>query len=201
LPDSDGDSRQIVEKFTEHGDAIALLVGWVAANLVLLAFFLAGVHDQARSGDPVLARMGSIGGTMLIVFFPLVNFPLVILAIGADRLGTTPGVVEALWQLHLVAFAFSGISLGIALLGLSLATVRATIAPRWFGIVGPVGAAVIILGSIPVKAVAEGSDKLMFSLLGFVTWLVFLAVVGVKMWRADSYRMPASVARSAASLS
>lgn len=38
-------------------------------------------------------------------------------------------------------------------------------------------------GSVPVKAMGEGSSKLMFGLVGFLVWLLFLVVVGLRIWR------------------
>jgi hypothetical protein len=41
----------------------------------------------------------------------------------------------------------------------------------------------MLVCSAPVKAVAEGSPATMGALVGFLVWLVFLAVLGTRMWR------------------
>jgi hypothetical protein len=55
--------------------------------------------------------------------------------------------------------------------------------PGWFRVVGPAGAAVMLVCSVPVKAVAEGSPATMGALVGFLVWLVLLAVLGTRIWR------------------
>jgi len=67
--------------------------------------------------------------------------------------------------------------------GFGWASVAAGLVPAWFRIIGRVGGAVLIVASIPVKAGTEGSAATMVGVLGFVIWLVFLAVLGTRMWR------------------
>jgi hypothetical protein len=60
--------------------------------------------------------------------------------------------------------------------GFGWASVAAGLVPAWFRIIGRVGGALLIVASIPVKAGTEGSAATM-------VWLVFLAVLGTRMWR------------------
>jgi hypothetical protein len=183
LPDADATSDEILEVFAEHEGAYGILVGWVAVNLVILAIFLAGAHQRLRRNEPVWANVGLVGGITLMVFFTMVNLPIVALAAGTESLAGSPELVETLWTAHGAAFAFAGLALGIALFGYSLAAVVAGVVPRWFRVVGPAGAAVIVVASVPVQAGAEGSPATMIGLLGFLTWLLFVAMCGTRMWR------------------
>ncbi|MBI2168687.1 MAG: hypothetical protein HYU28_04180 [Actinobacteria bacterium] len=182
-PDPDAPTAKVLEKFTEHASEYGLLGVWVAVNLVLLAVFLGGTSRRFAEGDRDWARVGLVGGTMLLVLFPMASAPVTALAIGGDALRSSPDLVGILWDLHLVIFAFAGVALGIALFGLSRAAVSAGLVPNWFRVVGPVGAALITAGSVPVKAVGEGSPELMFGLAGFLVWLLFLVMAGVRIWR------------------
>jgi hypothetical protein len=184
-PDADASATEVVDAFTEHGDAFGLLVAWVAVNVVILGLFVAAAAQRLQNAAPVATRLGSIGGILLMAFFPLVNVPLVVLAIGGDGLADSPDLVDVLWDAHNALFAFAGLALGLALLGFSLAAVQARLVPRWFRFVGPIGAALMIAGSVPVKLSAEGSEALMFGLAGFAVWLLFLLVIGTAMWRED----------------
>lgn len=79
--------------------------------------------------------------------------------------------------------AFNKIALGLALAGFSLAAVGSGLVPRWFRIVGPAGAAVMIAASVPVQAGAEGDPATMVGVIGFVTWVLFLLVFGARLRR------------------
>jgi hypothetical protein len=182
-PDADAGAAEIVEKFAEHQDAYGVLFGWTALNLVLLVVFLGGAWTRLRGADPTWARAGCIGVALVAVLFPLTMVPQVALSIGGEQLGRGPNLVNVLWDMHLATFALTSLALGVGLLGLSLAAVAAGLVPAWFRVVGPIGGALLIVGAVPVKAVAEGSSVAMVGLVGFVVWLVFLAVLGTRMWR------------------
>lgn len=183
LPDGDAGAAEVLDVFADNGGAYGILVGWVALNLVALAVFLAGAYDRLRRDEPMWANVGLIGGITLMVFFAMVNLPIVALAAGADSLAGSPELVEMLWTMHGAAFALAGVALGIALVGFSLAASSAGLAPRWFRTVGPIGAAIIIAASVPVQAAAEGSPATMVGVAGFLIWLLFLVVCGTRMWR------------------
>jgi hypothetical protein len=182
-PANDAPATSVLAKFAEHADAHGVLSAWVGVNLVLIGLFLAGAHARLRRSAPAWANLGLLGGVLLMALFALVNVPRVALALGADGWQGEPALVDALWDLHLATFAYAGIALGLALLGFSLAAVSAGMVPRWFRIVGPVGAAAIIAFSVPVQAAAAGSEATMGGALGFVAWLAFLVVFGVRLWR------------------
>jgi hypothetical protein len=183
LPDPDASAADVVETFVDHNGAYAVLLGWVALNIVAISVFLAGAHHRLRRAQPIWSGVGLVGGISLIVFFAMVNLPIAALATGGESLADSPQLVDALWHMHGAAFAFAGIALGIALAGFSLAAAGAELVPRWFRTVGPVGGAVIILASVPVQAGAEGSPATMVGVLGFLIWLLFLVIFGLRIWR------------------
>ncbi len=183
LPDADATGADVLAVFADHRGAYGILVGWVAINLVALAVFLAGAHQRLRRNEPLAADVGLVGGVMLMVFFAMVNLPVVVLASMTESLAGSPELVEALWTIHGAVFAFAGIALGIALVGFSLAASSAGLAPRWFRVVGPAGAAVIIAASVPVQAGAAGSPATMVGLLA--SSLRRLVAVPVRVRRPD----------------
>jgi hypothetical protein len=182
-PDPDASAAKILEKVVEHRDAYGVRLGTVGIGIVLLLVFLGGAWARLRDAAPLWAPVGTLGGVLIVAFFAMTNVPLTALSIGGERFADDPVLVDALWDMHLATFAFAGIALGMALLGLSLAAVAAGLVPGWFRIVGPAGAAVMLVCSVPVKAVAEGSPATMGALVGFLVWLVFLAALGTRMWR------------------
>jgi hypothetical protein len=197
-PAPDADATEIAAKFADNAGAHGLLAAWVALNLVLIGLFLAGTFARLARREPVLATLGLVGGILLMGFFAMLNVPRVALALGAEQWGDEPALVDALWDMHLATFAFAGIALGLALLGFSLAAVRLGLVPGWFRIVGPVGALFIIGANVPVQATADGSPITMVGMVGFVGWLVFLVVMGRRLWtETGAVDAPTSVVAAA----
>ena len=180
-PEADANPAEVVSTFVDTATEQGILTAWVAANLVLMALFLAGAHARLRRSEPVLATAGLVGGVLLMAFFAMLNVPRVALSLADDGWAEEPALVDALWTMHLATFAFAGLSLGLALAGFSLAAARAGLVPRWLGVVGPAGAAVIVLASIPVRVGADGSAATMVGVLGFLAWLLFLLVFGQRL--------------------
>lgn len=58
--------------------------------------------------------------------------------------------------------------------------------PRWFRVVGPAGAAAIVGFSIPVQTAADGSPVTMGGALGFLAWLLFLVLFGLRLINTPS---------------
>ena len=181
LPDADATPAEVVDAFVDAGNATAVLVSWVAANLILIVTFLAGAHHRLRRDEPVWAGLGLVGGAALVAFFVMLQVPIVALAVGGQSLADSPELVSVLWTSHRAIFAFAGLALGLALVGFSLAAASAGLVPGWFRIVGPVGAAIMIGASIPVQAGAEGEPATMVGLVGFVVWLAFLLIFGNRL--------------------
>ena len=184
-PGVDAGAAVIVSKFAENATAHGVLAAWVGVNLVLMALFLAAAHTRLRAAEPAWSMLGTIGGVLLMALFALVSVPRVALALGAADMEGEPALVDALWHMHTAVFAYAGIMLGIALLGFSLAAVGAGLVPRWFRVVGPIGAFAIIGFSVPVQVSASGSPATMVGGIGFLAWLLFLVVFGLRLWRVE----------------
>src|SRR5882762_2396810 len=195
-PKNDANGATIVAKFADQAGAIGALVGWVALNMVILGVFLAAAYSRFRTTGPGWSRLALIGGIMLMALEPLVNVPLIVLAVNGDKLADSPRLAEVLWQLHLAIFGYEGIALGLTLLGVTMAAVAAGHAPRWFGSLATLGAASLVLASTLVQPITDGSAVTFVGAIGFVIWLVVLAVISVNLWRQaprESEVIPAPV--------
>lgn len=181
LPAPDASSAEVVEAFRDAGANVGVLVGWVAANLVLLAVFLAGAHSRLRQRDPVSAGMGLVAGIGLTIVFASLQIPLVGLAVGVSDLADSPDLVSFLWTSHNALFAFAGVFLSIALFGFARAAGAAGLIPRWLAAIAPFAALIMLVTSIPVQMQAEGEPALMVGLVGFLAWMAFLLVFGNRL--------------------
>lgn len=182
-PAPDADLEAVVAAYADAGVGSGVLAGWVAVNLVLLLVFLSAAYHRLREVSPVWAGLGQLGGVLLAALFAVLQVPIVALAVHGPDLAATPAVVGTLWAMHGAVFALTGIALGCALLGFSLASTDAGLVPRWFRVVGPAAAAVIIVASVPVEAGARGLPITLVGAVGFLAWLLLLLVLGNRLRR------------------
>ena len=77
------------------------------------------------------------------------------------------------------------LSIAFALLGLSRAAIAARMTPKPFTWLAPAGAALLIVGTIAGPTIAEGRTMALFGVagLGFLVWLAFLIVTGIRLIR------------------
>jgi hypothetical protein len=109
-------------------------------------------------------------------------------AIIATRLALTSGGDTAtLWALHNGFFALNGTFLAIALVGLSVAGVRAGLIPTWHAVLGYVAAGLQFASASLAFAVVDGHLGFV-GLAGWLLWVVWLVTYGVTLLRKKSSR-------------
>jgi hypothetical protein len=165
--------------------AIVLAATYVASG-VGLAVFLGGITRRllatSRSGWAITGLVGSLG---IFCVFTLVVAAEQALSVAAHMDSPDLGAIQALWALHNSIFSVLDLSIAIALLGLSRAAVTAGITPKAFTWLAPVGAVMLVVGTIAGPSIAAGHTMALFGVtgLGFLTWLAFLVVTGVRLLR------------------
>ena len=182
-PAADAGAVTILEHAVDHETAIKFGFAWTSINAAIVAFFMAAIYQRVRLAEPVFALTGLLAGALMVALFPLSNVPLIAIVVGADSLAGEPALVEALWHLQLGIFAFVNVLAGVALIGLSVAAARANLVPGWWAVVGPAGGIIIAAAGAPASLMVEGSNVVLFGILGFVAWLVFVLHSGVQLWR------------------
>jgi hypothetical protein len=182
-PKSDSSGAQIIAWFADKASANGVLAGWVAVNMIILGLFLAAAHSRFQGGAAGWSRLGQVGGTSLIALFPLVNVPLIVLAVSGDQLADSPHLALALWQMHLALYAYSGVALGLTVLGIGMAAVTAGHAPGWCRPLTVIGALLLSLVAILVQPTADAAPTMLLGVAGFLVWLVVLTVISVNLQR------------------
>ena len=71
-----------------------------------------------------------------------------------------------------------------------LAAVRAGLIARWMGPVTAVGGGALIVAAMPAVPVVQGSAWLAVGAVGFVIWMLFLAVTGAALLRREHPAAP-----------
>jgi hypothetical protein len=183
------DAATILAYVTGQGTTLAILLGIFPVAFVALFVFVTGVRRLVSEADSTtvwLAEIGLVGAIMIGAMFAASNAIEATLVAGGQDLASEPVLLTTLWGLHGALFSLNSIGIGLALAGLSQAAVRAGFAPRWSGSLGLAGGVLLVVGAMPVVAVAEGSPLMVISLLGFVCWCVWLLVCGVSILRRPS---------------
>ena len=185
-PAADAEVSEIIEFATDDRAVIQVLVAMFAVAIVIMTVFVAGLYRHVADGlERIAARVGLIGWVGVAAMFSTVVVSEMSLAVAGEHLADSPGLARAFWTLNNTAFALNMAMLATALLGFSLAGAAAGITPRWFRLLGPAGAILMIVSAANGVSIAEGSPIVFVGLIGFLIWLLFVVTTGVGMIRRD----------------
>jgi len=175
---------EVVSYFGDHRATMVALLLTFVASLCCLVSFLGGVarrllHSQRRG----FATLGLVGAATVIAMFSGVVASEQALSVVARTSDPDRGAASALWALHNSIFTVNLLFIGLALVGLSRAGIAAGVTPRWFGPLAPIGAALLAGGTVAGPFIAAGDAPGVFavSVIGFMTWLLFLVSTGVRL--------------------
>ncbi|WP_377639764.1 hypothetical protein [Oryzobacter terrae] len=179
--------EDVLTYYAAHGNAVGVASGLVAISLPLLLVSVAGLHGlvERRGGAGAdWSRLAVAAGATLSAVLVLVNVLQVGLALSVGGEGEPTPAFELVWQVHAAAFALALPMLGTTALGTTLATHASGLTPDWQRPLGLVGGSLLLAAGVGNLAVADGSPLLFVGLLGFVAWLVWLLVTGVRLVRS-----------------
>lgn len=154
---------------------------------VLLLVFVAGLYRRLREDvqvEGLWAVVGLVGGIFIAAMFAVSNGFLAVLSASADSLAASPVMVETLWQLHTAMFAFNMLGIGLALFGFARATAATGLVSGRLAVLAQFGAGLLIVASGTASQQVQGSPLFFIALPGFLTWVVFVAVVGWRLARS-----------------
>jgi hypothetical protein len=155
------------------------------SGLLLLAF-VAGIISILRraGGDETPAIVGGIGFAMIFGTLSTAFAADAVVISRADTLSLE--LVGALTDITLVLFILNWSSIALTLWALSRASWAAGLIPRWLERLTLAGAAMLALGSTQGVLALRGTlPPLLIGLGGFLIWLLFLIVVGIRTIRFD----------------
>ncbi len=171
---------------SDHRWAIYLMTVTYLVGLPALLLWSAKVAEIARSEDDpisaVWAQAGRTGVALIAVFFALVNITDIVLATTNAGDHTT---IALLWHLHWAIFIINLAAVGVALLGLGLASVRVGIAAPWLVRTTIAGAALLFVGAAPAVAGLHGFPVIAIALPGYAAWVALLLATGIRLARGD----------------
>ena len=185
-PANDASSADVLTHYADHRTMTAVLVASYTLGIVSILVFLGGSAKRlVRSDRPGWAVTGLLAAVGVTALFAIVVGSEQALSVAATRDLTGLGAIDALWSLHNSVFTVLDVSIALALVGLSRAGISAGITPRIYRWLAPVGAGMLVVGTLAGPAIAAGDAMPLFGVagLGFVVWLSFLISTGVRLVR------------------
>lgn len=186
-PANDAPAAEVLAYYADHRGLTAALVASFVVSAASLAVFIGGAMRRLTTGArSAWAYTGLVGAGAIVALFSIVVASEQALSVVAQGDDPNLGAVEALWALHNSVFTVLHLMIAVALVGLARAGVAAGITPRVFDRLAPVGAVLLSVSAMagPFTAAGEAMPMLGIGLIGFVTWLGFLASTGVRLVRS-----------------
>lgn len=190
-PGNGATNAEVLSHYADHEAITFVLLSTYVVGGIGLAVFLGGAMRRllgsARRG---WALTGLVGATCVMAIFSVVVAGEQALTVAAHQDHPDVGAVGALWALHDSVFTVLDLSIAVALLGLSKAGVADGMTPPAFGRLAPVGAVLLLVGTLAGPAIAEGHAMVLFGVtgLGFLVWLAFLFGTGIRLVRSTDAR-------------
>ncbi len=160
----------------------------VAAAMVAITFpallVLGGsMYELSRRSDVARGWMviGALGAASMVGVFTVVAAAQMTMVTLADS-GVSEGIAVA-WGIHNAAFALNMSVLGTAFFGFAMGAGAAGLTPGWQRTMGLVGAAALLITGFANLAVSEGSPVALLGFAGFLLWLAWLVILGIRLVR------------------
>jgi Domain of unknown function (DUF4386) len=185
-PTNDASTADLFDLRHINAWSIHVLVATYALGFPALLLFGSGLTVWCSRAEPRSAVWASVGqaSTLVIsVLFGLVNALQVTMVAARDELDAAPELGQLLWVLHNAVFTINMIAIGLALFALGRAAALARLIPSWMKVVTALGGLLLVAAAVPAVAVVQGSMWMSVGLLGFLLWMVFVAVAGVALLR------------------
>src|SRR3954454_10922305 len=185
-PANGASAREVLTHYSHHEATMFVLIGTYVVSGLGMAVFLGGAMQRLLAGARRgWALTGLVGATCIMTMFALVVAAEQALNVAAHMDRPDLGAIQALWALHNSVFTVLVLSIAVALFGLSRAGIAEGMTPTAFARLAPIGAGMLLVGTLAGPAIAAGHAMVLFAVtgLGFLVWLAFLIVTGVRMVR------------------
>ncbi len=186
-PANDSSVESIITHYQADRALFIALGASFAVSGAAIAFFIGGVVAKARrDADRFWSAAAVVGGAAMMACFAAVVATESALLVATDKPAPTPAVVETLWILHNGLFGVLNAMLAVALVGVSRVAAGTQLIPAWMGRIAPVGAGLLLIGTVAGPLLAAGEMKPLMGLagLGFLTWLAVTATASFGLLRS-----------------
>ncbi|MFF3442757.1 hypothetical protein [Streptosporangium sp. NPDC002721] len=195
LPLTGAEVGEVGAFFGTEGEVVAVASALTPAAWLLATLFGAGAVSALRCSERDRGEAWSLlGFTGLalqnVTFAAVIAIRLALTSTaGGDgaTAGSAPGgVTGGLWALHDALFTLNGTFLALALLGLSVAGLRAGLVRPWHGTLGLASAALLFGSATLTPLVVDHAGPLgLLGLAGWLMWVVWIVAYGVTLIRLN----------------
>ncbi|MGZ4739928.1 MAG: hypothetical protein ACXVLM_11895 [Ilumatobacteraceae bacterium] len=184
FPATDASSTKVIDYYAGHHGITVVLAVLFPLGAIGITLFAASLWSQLGSGParrPALA--GMLGLVGIVSAFTMTVAADLALAGYVHSGGPDRSVVSAMWMIHNATFGLLGIWIGLALAGLSFAAAQQGMIGSAWRPLGLVGGLSLAVSAAITPAMLDNGKLMSVGLIGFLLWLVFVAVSSVKLLR------------------
>ena len=184
FPANDVGAAEVMKYYADHRAATVALAVMMPIGLVSLTTFLGAVIARvARGAGRAAAVTGAFGAAGIIATFTMLTAFDVAIAGYIHRGAADVAVVDGMWVVHNAVFGFLMASIGIALAGLTRASVASGLLSTRWNKAGLVGGGLLLAGAATTPAIIDGSPTMFIGVAGFVVWVAFVIRTSVALLR------------------
>jgi hypothetical protein len=182
LPSTGADPGQVAAFFAAAGDLVGVASMPAPAAWLLAVLFGAAAVAAVRASGAAGAETWALAGFAGLV---LQNATFTgVVAIRLALASTAGEGAAVLWALHDALFTLNGTFLATAMLGLSVAGLRAGLVRRWHAALGLCAAALQFTSAVLTPLIIGDSGPLgLLGLAGWLLWVVWIAGYGIVLIR------------------
>jgi hypothetical protein len=185
LPLAGAEMAEVNAFFAEHGDLVGLVSGFLPAVWVLATLFGAGAVAALWTSEREHGEAWSLVGFAGIVMQNITFTGVIATRLALAR--TAPHDTTGLWALHDALLTLNGTFLATALVGLSVAGLRARFIRPWHGGLGFLAAALqFTSASLASLVIKEESPLGLIGLIGWLIWAVWIVLYGIRLIRTTA---------------
>ena len=184
VPANDVGAAEVMKYYADHRAVTLALAVLMPIGLVGLTTFLGAVIARVvRGAGRAAAVTGAFGAAGIIATFTMLTAFDVAIAGYIHRGTADVAVVDGMWVVHNAVFGFLLASIGIALAGLSRASVASGLLSTRWNKPGLVGGGLLVAGAATTPAIIDASPTMFIGVAGFVVWVAFVIRTSVAMLR------------------
>ena len=184
FPTNDVGADEVMKYYTDHRAVTVALAVMMPIGLVGLTTFLGAVIVRAiRGAGRAAAVTGAFGAAGIVATFTMLTAFDAAIAGYIHRGAADVAVVDGMWVVHNAVFGFLLASIGVALAGLTRASVASgLLSMRWRN-AGLVGGGLLLAAAATTPAIIDGSPTMFLGVAGFAVWVAFVVRTSVALLR------------------
>jgi hypothetical protein len=186
-PGDGASAATVIHFYATSRTATFVLAALLPLGAAGLAAFVGTLCSRLwKHGSRASVLAGMLGAAGIFAMYSMLVATDLGLAGYVHRGGAEAGVVSALWVTHNTVFGVLLVAIAVALAGLSASAAAAGFVAGPWKQIGALGALALAVTGAATPALVDGSKIIALGLVGFLTWLTFVATCSVTLVRRRS---------------